>query len=330
MEDRPAMRRVARPSARECARATTLLSEGNITGATSVLDRVLAADPTHGEALIGVGHVRELQGHLEQALVLFDKALQSDPLSVKCRARREAIMLRMEKQRQLAEAALLSLLEEEEDRANRRRDRRNRKKKRRNERRKGKQTESEVEAEHVQVEAEHVRVEAEHVHVEAEHAHAEAEHLCIREFGGFRGGAGEYGGVIGGERHIDLSHELDGLEECSICLEELQIEPVTTGCNHSFCKECLVQHIACNGAVCPLCRADLQLTQVRPFTASDLRNVHSPPDTLRKNPLVSRQQQVADRCGALHRSRMNVWNSSHGLLELDTLPERAAGASASA
>lgn len=55
---------------------------------------------------------------------------------------------------------------------------------------------------------------------------------------------------------------MDGVPEltCPICLGVLTA-PYTTHCGHSFCKECIVQHIQTvseqRAVACPLCRADL-------------------------------------------------------------------------
>lgn len=48
---------------------------------------------------------------------------------------------------------------------------------------------------------------------------------------------------------------------CSLCLDLLDL-PITTPCQHSFCKECLLEHVRTSRR-CPLCRASLPMPQFR-------------------------------------------------------------------
>jgi hypothetical protein len=48
---------------------------------------------------------------------------------------------------------------------------------------------------------------------------------------------------------------------CSICRDLLDF-PVKTRCNHLFCRQCIHTHLDGEGGVCPMCRADLLLTDV--------------------------------------------------------------------
>ena len=132
---RQAIRRVARPLTRECARAKALCIQGDFTRAICVLDRVLACDPTHIGALLGTGDTRRLQGELDQAMELYDKALEINPHCVHVLASMSALRHDMEKRRQQAEKELLDILEAEEEHAKQRKNKRERKKKRRNEKR---------------------------------------------------------------------------------------------------------------------------------------------------------------------------------------------------
>jgi hypothetical protein len=61
---------------------------------------------------------------------------------------------------------------------------------------------------------------------------------------------------------------MDNLK-CPICLDQFQL-PVSIGCGHSFCKDCLQDSIV----LCPVCRAEI--TQISPnFTLRSLLNQSS-------------------------------------------------------
>ncbi|KAF1380786.1 hypothetical protein PFLUV_G00167600 [Perca fluviatilis] len=47
--------------------------------------------------------------------------------------------------------------------------------------------------------------------------------------------------------------------KCSICMS-LFVDPVTTACGHSFCKECLDRNCEYNDRLCPLCKQILRRT----------------------------------------------------------------------
>lgn len=40
---------------------------------------------------------------------------------------------------------------------------------------------------------------------------------------------------------------------CSICMDSF-VDPVTTGCGHSFCQDCLSRNFTLNDMSCPLCK----------------------------------------------------------------------------
>jgi len=65
---------------------------------------------------------------------------------------------------------------------------------------------------------------------------------------------------------LETAAELCELFECSICMEEHKIiSQNTTNCQHSFCHDCICQHIdtSKNGSSCPLCRTQITSLEVK-------------------------------------------------------------------
>ncbi len=74
--------------------------------------------------------------------------------------------------------------------------------------------------------------------------------------------------------------------KCSLCLELLD-SPITTPCQHSFCRDCLVQQVR-NSRRGPLCRSHLPQPQ---FRRSSIRDQPS-------NPVITAaMQQFMNECG---------------------------------
>ena len=63
----------------------------------------------------------------------------------------------------------------------------------------------------------------------------------------------------------ELASRLDGVDEqltCSIC-HELFDDPTQLSTGHSYCRECILQHLA-NSATCPLTGARVAADDARP------------------------------------------------------------------
>ena len=59
-----------------------------------------------------------------------------------------------------------------------------------------------------------------------------------------------------------LNDNCDNNDNCHICYEPLsKLIPVHLPCRHSFHFECIVQNIEVYNYKCPLCRAELDLTE---------------------------------------------------------------------
>ncbi len=72
---------------------------------------------------------------------------------------------------------------------------------------------------------------------------------------------------------------VDPTTQCPICREEIQEKPIQTSCSHVFCYDCLqhwvLEHFANEKiATCPMCRATMELNQLR---------LHVPRDSCRGN-----------------------------------------------
>lgn len=58
-----------------------------------------------------------------------------------------------------------------------------------------------------------------------------------------------------------IAYNID--DECTICLEVMQ-DILQTPCNHAFCGECISAVANSDNPVCPLCRSDIDIDELKP------------------------------------------------------------------
>ena len=69
---------------------------------------------------------------------------------------------------------------------------------------------------------------------------------------------------------VETKEELESNFQCFICLDEtiMQISGITTNCQHTFCKHCIVQHLDIKknrheSPCCPVCRTHITTVEIK-------------------------------------------------------------------
>uniref|UniRef100_A0A8C6E0E4 E3 ubiquitin-protein ligase TRIM21 n=1 Tax=Moschus moschiferus TaxID=68415 RepID=A0A8C6E0E4_MOSMO len=92
---------------------------------------------------------------------------------------------------------------------------------------------------------------------------------------------------------------------CSICLDPM-VEPVSIECGHSFCQECISEVGKDGGSICPVCRHQFLLQNLRPN-----RQVANMVDNLRKISQGAKEGPHGELC-VVHREKLHLFCEEDG------------------